>query len=128
MPLLLDNEKYMQELIAHIISRENVYDYFYCDSEELVTIGIGHLVDAKNKVQAEHEALRFTREHFTHLKTTTGVPVASIEDVVADWRRVKEFGQKHKNSKARRYTDVAKLRLPSEGVYKLLRKKLSLSS
>jgi len=52
------------------------------------------LVDAKNKVQAEHEALRFAREHFTRFKTTTGVPVASIDAVVADWRRVKEFGQK----------------------------------
>jgi hypothetical protein len=122
---LTDNDKYMQELSEHILKREGFYDYFYVDNEGYVTIGIGEMIDAKQDTQAEHNASKFARDNYVNFKTTGGSPVTKAEDVVADWKKVRDYGKDNPGTRAKAYKDVAELRMSREGVKKLLKKKIT---
>lgn len=81
----------MQELVNHLNQREGNYTYFYCDHHGLVTIGIGHLVDRRGKPDHVGKAIArdLSREvRFTDKNTGGNV---SINNVVADWLRIKNL-------------------------------------
>lgn len=87
----------MRELLVHLVKREGVVPYFYCDSEQLVTIAIGYLVDQRNGMDATGKRLardlaaqpgvRFLKENGAR---------ASQSEVEADWERVKKHGRRYK--------------------------------
>lgn len=107
----------MTELLAHLRKREGAINHFYCDHRGLVTIAVGFLVDKNGGAEAVGRRLAHAlaeREDVT-FATKNGDPV-SPEEVVADWKRVKDHGRANPNLGARRYGSVAHLRIDDASV------------
>lgn len=108
-------------LLKHIQEREGSIRYFYSDGNGWVTIGNGELVDSKDgsgKEVAEKLAARLT------FKTKDG-RVATKQEILDDWQRVKDFGKIDTASKkSRDYASVAQLRITNESIIELLSTKV----
>jgi hypothetical protein len=128
MPDLRTNSLRMNELMHHAIHREAVAEHFYCDARGLVTIGVGHLVDARNPLDGERLAARFARGNAMHFFRAPAAaqrgPVLA-DDVMRDWRRVKQYGIANPRWTDRAYERVAALRLVLPHVMSLLRDDLT---
>jgi hypothetical protein len=109
----------MQELVAHLDEREGNYQYFYCDHNGLVTIGIGHLIDRAGRpdqVGRERARALAAEVQFTHKRS--GSPATPVE-VVQDWQRVKDLYRTRINGGdrpggARTYRNAARLQITQE--------------
>jgi hypothetical protein len=77
---LLENKAILKELADHIIKREGIYNYFYCDNKGYVTIGIGTLVDAS------HSLSNFLKlnPNLVFKDKVTG-SVAKQAEIIGDW-------------------------------------------
>jgi len=126
---LRNNALRMQQLIDHIVRREGIVRYFYCDSRMprgLVTIGIGHLVDAAaaniNAGQALARAL-FNQPgvEFRHKVTRN---LGTEQQVVNDWTGVRAHGVTHPGLNSAGYAPVAQYRIADGVARMLLRRKL----
>lgn len=106
----------MSTFLKHLKEREGVIEHFYCDSQGLVTIAIGYLVDrrggsrqrglARARSLAERADVVFTRKE--------DEAPATVEDVQADWRRTKDFGARIRPARA--YREVTKLRIDEPSI------------
>jgi GH24 family phage-related lysozyme (muramidase) len=100
-------------LLRHIREREGLYEYFYCDIVELVTIGYGELVDGRNAPDSTGQRMAGELADTYPFTTRTGTP-ATRAAVIEDWQRVKDYGRQHPNQPGRTYANVAQTRI-SEG-------------
>jgi hypothetical protein len=95
----------LSELTNFIVSREGFFPHFYCDqNRHLVHIGFGTLVSE------EADARRIAREnavHFRFAAPPTPMRRPSVDEIVADWRRVHDQPGLTED----RYSGVAQLRI-----------------
>lgn len=119
------NPAAIAEYYAHLVEFESVILHFYCDSNHLVTVGIGHLVDRDGAADSVGEGLaRALAQRGDVTFTLRGVGVG-VDDVVADWKRVKEHGRTHPEVPGGRYAAVAHLRATEQSVRNLLNDKIA---
>jgi hypothetical protein len=119
------NQSWMQKLLEHLVDREGAVRHFYCDKKGLVTIAVGYLVDTRSSIDnagrklagqlASRDEIRFTKND---------KPVASVPEVEEDWQRVKDYGRKNAGATAKKYANIALLRLEKSSVAVLLKSKV----
>jgi len=86
---LLDDPAALQELFDHLKLFEGDVPHFYFDSENLITIAIGELVDRRNVVLALRRAVAVTFAHAWHAHFLyAGASIATAAHVLADWDQV----------------------------------------
>ncbi|HKU43051.1 MAG TPA: hypothetical protein VJR89_33055 [Polyangiales bacterium] len=108
----------MRELLDHLVERESVVRYFYCDHRGLVTIAIGYLVDQEHAPDATGKRLARELARRANVTFTDSSNVrASETQVEQDWDRVKNHGRNHRGATASDFARVAQLRISSATVF-----------
>lgn len=126
---LRNNPLRMQQLIDHIVRREGIVRHFYCDSRlprGLVTIGMGHLVDAAaaNVVAGQALARALFNTPGVALRHRATGKLGTQQQVVDDWTHVRAHGVAHPGLNSAGYAPVAQYRISEGAARLLLRRKL----
>jgi len=124
---LRNNHQRLQELLSHIERREGVFRHFYCDSNGLVTIGVGHLVDQRGAPPPARQgvARALANQAGVVFQSRDTGAVASTPQVVEDWTRIHTHGQTHPGLRAADYAPVAILRISNAVARLLLQEKVA---
>lgn len=109
----------MAELFAHLKEMESFVPYFYCDDHQLVTIGIGYLVDQTGAADNVGEGLARALARSGDVTFTRNGVGVDADEVATDWQRVKTHGRHNPRDDARRFANVAQLRISDQSVRNL---------
>ena len=121
---LINDGPAMAVFFPHLKQREGIITHFYCDNKDLVTIGIGSLVDMDGTL-SQRDA--FGRSQCRELLNTWRVQflesdgsIASEESVFSDWKRVRDG-----KVGARASANIARLRISKSSAEALARKQIA---
>lgn len=106
----------MHAFLQHLREREGVVNHFYCDSRGLVTIAVGYLVDRGQggRQRGLSIARTLANRADVHFANKEDGSPATQEEVLADWRRAKDFGFRVR--RARAYGEVTQLRIDDPSI------------
>ncbi|MEM6972887.1 MAG: peptidoglycan-binding domain-containing protein [Pseudomonadota bacterium] len=119
---LVEDDQAMAVLFAHLRYSEGDIPHFYCDTRDLVTIGVGCLVDTPHKTREKRRLAGrgFCREIMNRYGVQMvgrGGGRADLDEIYADWCRVFDGKAGAKSSRS-----IARLRISPGGGVRLARK------
>ena len=115
MPSILNHTRTYMPLIKE--EEGGLINHFYCSIKKDVTIGVGHYMPTAN------DAVQLFRNNSNALYfKENGDKVQDIEDVIKEWRVIKEAGKKHSSWKAQTYEKKTTIRITNDAAEQIFYK------